>query len=56
MNIKIGKFEANVPAWAFLLAALVADNMYANHCNNKRVQMYIDAEDVENNSEEDEES
>ena len=52
MNIKIGKFEANVPAWAFLLAALVADNMYANHCNNKRAQMYIDA--VENNSEEEE--
>ena len=26
MNIKIGKFEANVPAWAFLLAVLTADN------------------------------
>ena len=53
MNIKVGKFEANVPAWAFLLAALVADNMYANHCNTKRAQPRLEA--MENDSEEEDE-
>lgn len=53
MNIKVGKFEANVPAWAFLLAALVADNMYANHCNTKRAQLRLEA--MGNDSEEEDE-
>lgn len=43
MNIKVGKFEANVPAWAFVLAALLADNMYANHCKNKSFKRAVEA-------------
>ena len=54
MNIKIGKFEANFPAWAFVLAALLADNMYANHCNSKKYQACIDANRNEDNSEDEE--
>ena len=56
MNIKVGKFEANAPAWAFLLAALVADNMYANHCNTKRAQLRLEAMGNDPEEEEDEES
>lgn len=56
MNIKVGKFEANAPAWAFLLAALVADNMYANHCNTKRAQLRLEAMENDSEEEEDEES
>ena len=52
MNIKIGKFEANVPPSAFVLAAFLAANMYANHCNTKRAQLRLEA--MENNSEEEE--
>ena len=55
MNIKIGKFEANFPAWAFVLAALLADNMYANHCNNKRFQACIDVGRNEDDSEDEDE-
>lgn len=56
MNIKIGKFEANAPAWAFVLAALLADNMYANHCNSKRAQLRLEAMENDSEEEEDEES
>ena len=56
MNIKVGKFEANVPAWAFLLAALVADNMYANHCKTKRAQLRLEVMGNDSEEEEDEES
>lgn len=35
MQIKLGKFLTDVPAWVVALGVLALDNMYANHCNKK---------------------
>lgn len=42
MNIKIGKFEAEVSGMLLFVGALIADNVYANHCKKKAVGKYLD--------------
>lgn len=44
MNIKIGKFEANVPTALALFGLLVVDNVYANHCKKKAVARMLKME------------
>lgn len=40
MNIKLGKFEANVPLSALIIVGLVADNAIANLCKKKAYESY----------------
>lgn len=40
MNIKLGKFEANVPLSALIIVGLVADNAIANICKKKAYENY----------------
>lgn len=48
MKIKVGKFEADVSGVLLLLCALIADNMYANHCKLKGLGKHFDVvEDLE---------
>lgn len=42
MKIKVGKFEANVSGGLLLLGAIIADNMYSNHCKKKSLKEYFD--------------
>lgn len=44
MNIKLGKFEANVPTALALFGLLVVDNVYANHCKKKAVAQMLKTE------------
>ena len=41
MRIKMGKVEANFPAFLALFGLLVADNLYANHCKKKTLDKLI---------------
>lgn len=43
MNIKIGKFEAEVSGMLLFIGALIADNVYANHCKKKAVDNYMES-------------
>lgn len=36
MFIKFGKAEFQFSGWLAVLAIIVADNMYANHCKTKK--------------------
>ena len=52
MKIKVGKFEANVSGGLLLVGALIADNLYANHCKKKAFKTYCDSVvDLEKNKE-----
>jgi len=42
MNIKLGKFEANVPLSALIIVGLVADNAIANICKKKAYENYVE--------------
>lgn len=43
MRLKLGKYEADFPAWIMLLTLLVADNVYANHCKKGAYKKYLDS-------------
>lgn len=43
MNIKLGKFEANVSGIMLFVVATIADNMYANHCRKKAINKYMES-------------
>lgn len=43
MRLKLGKYEADFPAWVMLLTLLVADNVYANHCKKGAYKKYLDS-------------
>lgn len=42
MKIKVGKFEANVSGALLFVGAIIADNMYSNHCKKKSLNKYFD--------------
>jgi hypothetical protein len=42
MNIKLGKFEANIPLSALIIVGLVADNAIANVCKKKAYDTYAE--------------
>lgn len=44
MKIKIGKFEADVPLFGVVVAAIIADNMYANHCKKNLAKVILKEE------------
>lgn len=54
MQIKLGKVSLEVPALALVIGAVIADNMYANHCRKKSYEKAVDAI-VQSHSDENEE-
>ena len=48
MLIKVGNNEVKIPNRALFVGALVADNMYANHCKKKACENFAKAaKDIE---------
>lgn len=45
MKLKIGKFETEVSGILLFVAAMFADNMYANHCKQKTIEKLSEVSD-----------
>lgn len=56
MQIKLGKFSAEIPALLLVIGAVIADNMYVNHCKKKSYEKALDALVQSQNDNEEEES
>ena len=56
MQIKLGKFSAEVPAVLLVIGAIIADNMYVNHCKVKSYEKAVNALVQSQNEEDEEES
>lgn len=56
MKLKLGKFEAEFPAWLAFVGAIVVDNVYSNRCKLKALTSLSKNEAEETSNEEKEES
>ena len=52
MQIKLGKFSTDIPAWVVALTVIAADSMYANHCRKKSYENALKAVTQPENSKE----
>ena len=42
MKLKTNKLDVNIPSWLVICIALLADNMYANHCKKTAVKKLLE--------------